>query len=248
MTEPFATGPLVGHIPGSGINFTFVGAVHVITSDQIGPGLSRSVLPGIRRAAPERLVPILLDGLANDRVTVGDLLVTLSASAQSVRLGRPMQVLHRDADGMTVALDDSDLPRSMNVGEASSSGIGNGEMVAAWQVLAAFGISRCPRCQSPGQQLIYGLPAGGPSPGYVLAGCLIPSLNTDLVCPRCHAEWALPALPDTYDEDDTYDDDEYGEDVEPIESLSDQSSTSMPSDSTAQTVGTSTPATVRWYS
>lgn len=203
--EQFAAGPLVEHIPGGGIDFALVGSVYVVTPDQIGSGLPRTALPGIRRAEPERLVPITLDGVANDLVAVGDLLVTLSGSSD-VRLGRPMQVVHRDADGVTVMLDDRDLPRAVNVGESFSSAIRQGEPGAAWHVLAAFGIARCPRCQSPGQQLIYGLTTAEPSPGYVLAGCLVPWLNADLVCPRCHAQWPRPALPEVFDEEDEDDD------------------------------------------
>ena len=196
--DQFAAGPLITHVPGSGIDFALVGSVYVIAPDQIGTGLPRSVFPGFRRAAPERLVPIALDGVDHDRVAVGDLLVTLSASS-SVRLGRPMQVIHRDADGTTVALDDSALPRTTKVGQSFVSAIHYGEAASAWHVLSAFGIGRCPRCQSPGQHLLYGLPVGGPSADVVLGGCFVPHLNTDVVCPRCHAQWPLPALPDQFD-------------------------------------------------
>lgn len=186
MTELIDAGPAVGHIPGAGIDFATVGFVRPVEAGQIGPSLPRTALPGIHLAAPERLLPVAIDG-----VTVGDLLVTMTYSPRSPRLGRPMQVRHVDPDGRAVVLDDRSLPRSTRPDPALSSAIGFGEPATAWHVLTAFGVARCPRCQSPGQHLIYGMFAGEPSAGYVTAGCTVPWLAANFRCPRCQAEWPL---------------------------------------------------------
>jgi hypothetical protein len=166
VPQAIAAGPLADHIPGAGINFADVGSVHLVRTDHVGTGL----------------VPVSVHG-----VEVGDLLVTLASSPRRVRLGRPMQVLHRGIDGAIAALDDRSLPRSVLVTGSLGSAIEFGEPATAWQVLAAFGIGRCPRCQTPGLRLAYGLLAGPPSAGYTAAGCSIPFLPADLRCPRCHA-------------------------------------------------------------
>jgi hypothetical protein len=88
----------------------------------------------------------------------------------------------------------------MKIGPKFSSAIGYGEAATAWHVLAAFDIARCPRCHSPGQRLVYGLFGGEPSAAYIAAGCDVPWLAADFRCPRCVAEWPLPALDDV-DED-----------------------------------------------
>jgi hypothetical protein len=195
VTELSSADLPVGHIPGAGINFASVGAVRVIEPDQVGPPVPRTAVPGVRLAAPEGLHRV-----AAREVAVGDLLVTMTVSARGTRLGRPMQVVHRDDDEMVVVRDDRSLPRSMKVSPSFGSAIGYGEPATAWHVLAAFGIGRCPRCHSAGQQLVYGMLAGEPSAGFVAAGCTVPLLAADFMCPQCHTEWPLPARrADQYD-------------------------------------------------
>lgn len=196
MPQAIAAGPLAEHIPGAGIDFAYVGSVHLVRADQVGTVLVRGTLPGIRLAAPERLVPVSVHA-----VEVGDLLVTVAISQRRARLGRPMQVLHRFIGGTIAALDDRSLPRSVVVAGSLGSAIEFGEPATAWQVLAAFGIGRCPRCQTPGLRLAYGLLAGPPSAGYTAAGCSVPFLPADLRCPRCHAEWCLPTLRNIFNGD-----------------------------------------------
>jgi hypothetical protein len=192
MSELLELDPPVGHIPGAGIDFTSVGSVHVIEPGLVGPALPRPALPGIRLAAPERLRSVAVRDAA-----VGDLLVTLSMSAHGADLGRPMQVVHRGDDDVVV-LDDRSVERSISVGQSFISAIEFHEPATAWHVLAAFDISRCPRCHSPGQRLVYGMFAGEPSAAYVLAGCEIPSLPAGFQCPRCDAEWPRPDLGDRF--------------------------------------------------
>lgn len=189
MTELIDVSPPVGHIPGAGIDFASIGFVRVIEPDRIGPSLPRTALPGVRLAAPERLRVV-----AVINVSVGDLLVTLTESSRGARVGRPMQVRHVRADGTVVVLDDRSLPRSTRVAPSLSSPMGFGETATAWHVLAAFGIGRCPRCQSAGQHLIYGLFVGEASAGYVTAGCMVPWLAANFRCPRCDAEWPSAAM------------------------------------------------------
>jgi hypothetical protein len=184
MTELVGARAPAVHIPGAGIDFASVGFVRLVEADQVGPSLSRAALPGIRLAAPERLLPV--DSI---NVSVGDLLATMTVSSRGARLGRPMQVRHVDPDGRAVVLDDRSLPRSTSVDPSLSSAIGFGETATAWHVLAAFGISRCPRCQSAGEQLVYGMLAGAPPAGFVAAGCTVPWMAADFQCARCHAEW-----------------------------------------------------------
>jgi hypothetical protein len=172
------------HIPGSGIEFGAIGALHVIEPAQVlRRAVAREHRGGLRLAPAERLKWV------EGSFEVGDLVVTAQGERDRGRTGRPMQVVAVDR-GECLVLDDPSLgrPRSGVLANLLASRYIEPAMI--WLVLDAWCVTRCPRCHSPGLIVLYGMVMGPAGRGRTLGGCVVTPMSGNACCSRCDATWA----------------------------------------------------------